>query len=189
MTGSSSECICAAPKFLHRAQSLMASRITASRPGHHIRVISAILMESRRQCPWLSCCCNAMARASALVMHSTRARAHTDVPPLRCQSLPSSIKYCDARCRARQRSRTPELLLIASSALRTSVNMGSSLKRFLSRVMSSSGATCKISLTSPVVSSQSSQTVHLLPSPTCLGKPSHFQLMPSATTLIFPGTW
>ena len=42
---------------------------------------------------------------------------------------------------------------------------------------------------SPVFTSQSLHTIHSLPSPTCLSRPSHLWLIPSVTTLILPGTW
>ena len=129
--------MCAAPKILHCRQSLMASR-----PGHQMRSISAILMESHHQCPCSVCCWNASIFASSFMMHSTRARPHMAVPSLNCHNLSPSIRYCDARCCGCHQSCTLLESLIANMASMTSANIGLSLKCSHNVLVLSSADTC-----------------------------------------------
>jgi hypothetical protein len=66
--------------------------------------------------------------------------------------------------------------------------IGSVVKRCRSSLVLPTIATWSMLCVSPVTASQSSWTVHSLPSPFSFSVPSFARLNPSATTLIFPGT-
>ena len=149
--------------------------------------ISAILMESHHQCPCSVCCWNASIFASSFMMHYTWAQPCMAVPHLSHHNLSPSIRYCDAQCHTRHWSHTLLESLIANMASMTSANIGLALKHSHNVLVLLLADMCIMLLVSPVFSSQSSHTIHSLPSPTCLSRPSHLQLIPSATTLILPG--
>jgi len=117
--------------------------------GHHILSISAILIESCPQCP---CCYDVETHsfASAFVMHSTRARACTAVPLWDARVSHPQPNTCDALCCACWQSHTLQLLLMAAMHWGSLWTWVCPWIVSLSCIVSSLGATCNISLMSPV---------------------------------------
>ena len=181
--------MCVELKFLQWRQSLIVSKIAVSRHGHHTLSISAILIESLRQWPLSVCCFKVNTGASACVTHLTHVRPLTLVPPFNCHSFPSSIKYWEAQWLVHFHLQSVvDLSSMARIEFITSRNSGSWQKHSRKGPEVLSVDTCRTSFTRPMLASQSLLTVHSLPSPRFLGLPSHFRLIPSATTLSLPGT-
>lgn len=169
----------------------MPAKMEPLRPGLHIQSNRAFLTESLCQWPFLACSSLASLIASFGVTHSTRVRARVQCPPAIRHNLPSSIMYSDAQCRA---CFLFCRLVPWSSSRRASItssSIGTSWKWSLRVDISSEPAfaTWNKLCVSPAVASQSSDTVHSLPSPSSQGVPLAALLSPSATTLMRPGTW
>jgi hypothetical protein len=126
-------------------------------------------------------------------MHLVLVLALVLVPPWSFQSFPPSRMYWDALWHAWCQSLTVFALSCTVIASITSMKRCSSqrcsLRTWTWACFSGSRAHVrKMSFISSIVSSLSGSTVYSLPSSSCTGWSSHWQLSPSTTMLIFPGT-